>query len=78
MEPPGNFEKGVRFGCGFIFGCFIAVVSGLAYFLWDTRYVAAACLVLALAFGYLAMKFGDRFWTKLGWIWSMPWRGPWW
>jgi len=78
VEPPDRLEKGIRFGCGFLFGVFITFASGLAYLLWNTHYLVAACIVLALLCGYCAMRFGDSFWTKFSWLWSQTWSGPWW
>ena len=58
----------VRFGCGAFFGIFVGI-----YFLADRLslltsspdnlfYIAAAALIC----GFLAMVFGDRFWSGLG------------
>ena len=79
MEPPDRLEKGIRFGCGSLFGCLFTVAGGLTYSLWNMHYLVATCIVVALLCGYGAMKFGDRFWTKFGWLWTpSSWWGPWW
>ena len=70
MEPPDTLEKGVRFGCGFLLGCFAAVASGMVY-LWQAHYIVAGCVLSGVLCGFAAMKFGDGFWIWLskGWWW---------
>ncbi len=57
--PPDLFGFGVRFGCGAIFGVFLAA----AFFLFDVGYMVGA----GLACGLGAAVLGDRFW-KIGYI----------
>jgi len=64
--PPDNFEKGVRFGCGFLFGgvlFFFILLQKLHGSLSDSAWP----LVLGAAFaaGLLAMRYGDAFWRLL-------------
>lgn len=57
------FEKRVRFGCGFLFG----LVSGglfLVQVVAESLGVnAAGAVASALICGFLAMRFGERFWS---------------
>lgn len=57
------FEKRVRFGCGFVFG----LVSGglfLVRVVAESLGVnAAGAVASALICGFLAMRFGERFWS---------------
>ena len=74
MERPDALEKGVRFGCGFLFGCLAAVGGGFVYLGWKGQYIAAACLLGGVVCGIAATRFGDRFW-----IWLSRWfPAPWW
>jgi hypothetical protein len=70
VEPPDRLEKGIRFGCGFLFGCFVALGALLTSLLSAHR-VAAYCLVAGLFCGYAALKFGDSFWehVRRWWVW---------
>ena len=71
MEPPDRLEKGIRFGCGFVLGCALAVV-GLLGSLWSAHYTAACVLAAGLVCGYAAMRWGDRFWDNLRRWWWWP------
>ena len=55
-------SSGVRFGCGFVFGLVFGVfsLSGFAFAFDHTE--ALILLGVAVACGYAAMRFGDRFW----------------
>lgn len=59
---PNSFEKRLRFGCGFVFGAIVAffvIIRGVAAFsgtFW------AVVVVVAIGFGFFAMRYGDRFW----------------
>jgi hypothetical protein len=68
VEPPDTLEKGIRFGCGFFFGC-VAVLAGTLYIGSGHRLVAF-CLVIGLLFGLAAMKFGDSFWNWISGWWT--------
>ena len=58
-------ERGVRFGCG-------ALVGGLFGFYMAIRETEAGPLAIAIAaglaivFGFLAARYGDRFWESVG------------
>ena len=70
MEPPDRLEKQIRFGCGFILGCFVAI-GALLTSLWSAHTVIACCVIAGLLCGYAAMKLGDAFWERVirWWIW---------
>jgi hypothetical protein len=63
MEHRDRLEKGIRFGCGFLLGCVLAV--GWLLTLVSGHVIAAGSLAAGLLCGYAAMKFGDRFWQHL-------------
>lgn len=69
---PDALEMKVRIGCGSLFGLFFGVLAGLYW--WPTAVglvlFVAACVVLC---AWMALKFGDRFWTEgvMKWL-------PWW
>lgn len=69
---PDAFEKGLRFGCGFVFGAvvaFLVIAREVAAF---TGTFWAAVAGVAVVLGFLAMRYGDEFWR-----WISEWfRGP--
>jgi len=71
VEPPDRLEKGIRFGCGFPFGC-VAGVGVLLSSLSSGREIAAWLVVAGLICGYAAMQWGDWFWEHLRrwWWWT--------
>ena len=70
MEPPDGLEKGIRFGCGFLFGCF-AAVGALLTSLWSAHSVIACCVLVGFLCGYAALRFGDIFWENVRrWWWT--------
>lgn len=60
---PDPLEKKVRIGCGSVTGLFLGVLTGLYW--WPTA-VGVALIVAAsvLSCAWMALKFGDRFWTE--------------
>jgi hypothetical protein len=62
-DQPDSLGNSIRFGCGAIFGA----ATGYAAFLWflpSEWYVTAiAATGVALLFGFLAIRWGDAFWT---------------
>jgi hypothetical protein len=69
VEPPDRLEKRIRFGCGFLFG-FVSAVGALLSSLSSGREIAVWVLIAGLICGYVAMRWGDRFWDGLrrwGW-----------
>jgi hypothetical protein len=70
VEPPDRLEKRIRFGCGFLFGCLVAI-GALLTSLLSAHTVVAGCVLAGLICGYAALKFGDTFWDNVRrwWIW---------
>jgi hypothetical protein len=70
---PDRVEKGIRFGCGFLFG--LAVGFGvMAIHFTDSIWIPILIMfILAFVFGLGASRHGDRFWTdilvRLRWLW---------
>lgn len=69
---PDQLEKGIRFGCGLVAGAILGGLGAL-YSLADDLFT---CVLLgagmALLFGVLAVRYGDRFWyglRHLRWFW---------
>ncbi|MCB1032472.1 MAG: hypothetical protein KDD47_01400 [Acidobacteria bacterium] len=62
-----GFEKGVRFGCGAIFGAVLGLylLLGRHHLLLSSPTVVVSLGASALVCGFLAMKLGDRFWLNL-------------
>jgi hypothetical protein len=71
MEPPDAQEKRIRFGCGFVFGTVTAALGSGGVFLLKGRLLLAFCLVCGVLLGLLAMRYGDRFWEKIGAWWPL-------
>jgi hypothetical protein len=61
----------MRFGCGFLLGCFVAV-GALLTLLWSVHIVAAVCVLAGLLCGCAVLKFGDTFWdhARRWWWWT--------
>jgi hypothetical protein len=64
---PDNLEKGIRFGCGSIFGLLLGVyVSAKIYIrTGNTLFSIGIGLLIPLILGFTAMKQGDNFWDSL-------------
>ncbi len=77
---PDQFEKRLRFGCGFLFGflggAVLAVLliiqllqGGVASFNGIKVIAAVVVLGMAVFCGWLAMRRGDRFWHQaIEWV----------
>ena len=65
MEPPDTQERVIRFGCGFAFGALVFAGGSLTWAVVSGETFLAALVVVGVAFGWLAMRFGDPFWTRL-------------
>jgi hypothetical protein len=61
---PDRLEKGVRFGCGTLFGLIIGFVWAIQSALDFAVSWILLPLALALVCGFLAAKYGDDFWHK--------------
>ena len=70
---PDRLERRIRFGCGFVAGSILGVLGAL-YLLADNLFTCALLGAgVALLFGILAVRYGDRFWYGLRhllWFWS--------
>lgn len=62
MEHPDNAEKGIRFGCGFVFGIVLGGIAALRVFYDEGNSAVVMAVVIALIFGFIALRFGDSFW----------------
>jgi hypothetical protein len=63
---PDKFEKGVRFGCGSIFGFVLGLYLFLNLFVFENSIIAIiAVFTIVFICGFLAMKKGDRFWYSI-------------
>ena len=62
---PDRLEKGIRFGCGLVAGGILGVLGALSI----PTYRLLTCVLsgagVALLFGALAVRYGDRFWYGL-------------
>ena len=59
---PDSFEKRLRFGCGFVFGAIIAFFVILREIAAFSGTFWSAVAFAAIISGFLAMRYGDRFW----------------
>lgn len=57
--------NGAKFGCGFVFGLVVGLIAlvGSAYSFGYTEIIFV--LVIAIVFGFAAMKFGSAFWRAV-------------
>ena len=65
-------ETSIRFGCGFIFGLMCGTGTLVFGFATQDRPVLAFVVVVAIACGLLAVRYGDLFWKRLSrcfWWW---------
>ena len=59
--PPDGLEKGIRFGCGFLFGGLILFFAFARVFYSTASPFWITVGVGALICGLLAIRYGDRF-----------------
>ena len=65
---PDALEYGVRFGCGLLFGLAFAAAGALW---WIDDITVTTCAIgagVAVVIGLLAMRYGDRFWSRASWL----------
>jgi uncharacterized protein YacL len=79
-KKPDREEKVIRFGCGSIFGLLIGLGITSRLFRWFIRTYAwglpiavIIAIIIAITFGFMAVKQGDRLWEKIA-----EWIPPWW
>ncbi len=65
MDPPDRLEKGLRLGCGFLFGCLAGLWFAFHILPFESLYILCGCLAGAAFCAILALRFGDRFWMQL-------------
>jgi hypothetical protein len=66
LEPlPGRADKQIRFGCGFVFGGGMGFLLALRYLVETLGPLIGCTLAGGLLCGWLAMRYGDHFWTDL-------------
>ena len=64
---PDPLEKKVRFGCGFLFGLLVGFFEAARYLYrhYPASMLTTGIVVGALICGWLAMRYGDRFWFSM-------------
>jgi hypothetical protein len=70
MNDPDDFpvspdELKTRFGCGAVLGVFVAICVVVGFSLTSSASWIIVFLLAVFLCGFLALKFGDRFWEKL-------------
>ncbi len=74
MEPVDNTERGIRFGCGFVFGLLLFGLSAIWFITEGLSAYLIFVFVAATALGLAAVKFGDAFWRWISkWLSWLPW-----
>ncbi len=63
--PPDFLGKSVRFGCGALFGALAGAGVVLQMIIGDWHIIAVVAVATALVCGFLAMRWGDDFWSWL-------------
>jgi hypothetical protein len=58
-------ERKIRFGCGFTFGLIIGFFGFAKIMYASPGLVVASAVIAALVCGWLALKYGDRFWHQM-------------
>jgi hypothetical protein len=75
VEPPDRGELVVRFGCGAMLGCVVAGFVLLRFDVFSWPWWLVVGVLVIIAFGYGAMRWGDQFWQHEAWSWLRWW---WW
>ena len=74
MEPVDNTERGIRFGCGFVFGLLFFGFSAIWFITEGLSAYLTFVFVAATALGLAAVIFGDALWRSLSKLFSwLPW-----
>lgn len=61
-HPPDTMQKGLRLGCGTVFGILIGLYATRRHWTNAGPELLLPIAGIALSCGLLAMIFGDRFW----------------
>ena len=65
-EQPDGTEKAMRFGCGGLFGLFVALMHSVdIVFIESDAFMILYLIGCFIFFGTLAMRFGNYFWDNL-------------
>lgn len=69
---PDKTEKTIRFRCGFTFGQIVGFFSAIQIIVDAWGPSAAVAVAVAVVCGFLAKRYGDRFWhtQKNWWYWT--------
>jgi Na+-driven multidrug efflux pump len=62
---PDRLDKQIRFGCGFLFGLPLGFLLALKTLMESAGALTTLTLAIACLCGWLAMRYGDKFWTDL-------------
>jgi hypothetical protein len=62
---PGRTGKGLQFGCGALVGALLGLFGFAAYVAETAAATVLITVVFSVAFGFLAARYGDRFWKEL-------------
>jgi hypothetical protein len=60
-KPPGRLERGLRFGCGSVFGVVLGFLIA-AQFVHPGWHAALIILPIVVGCGLAAARWGDEFW----------------
>ncbi len=69
-EPPDGLGKSIRFGCGFLFGAVAGAGAFPILVPAEWQWIALVAGVTALICGFLALRWGEDFWS---WIADYGW-----
>ncbi len=65
-DQPDYTEKGIRFGCGGLFGLFVALMHSVDIaFIKSDGFMILHLIACFIFFGTLAVKLGNYFWDNL-------------
>ena len=63
-QEPDRLEKGIRFGCGTLFGLLLGLFLTRRLWFDDTSIALLGAIAVAVVCGGLASRHGDRFWSR--------------
>jgi len=65
VSRPDAAEKGLRFGCGFLFGIIVGGIIAALQFYDDGQTAIAVAIVMGLVAAIASLKLGDAFWRAV-------------